>query len=138
RLCAVGQGATDLGDDDIAHHHRPAGQRFAQRGLGRIRLRGVAQQLDDDGGVDGDHLAAGRLWPRTECRASSTESKPSSLNFPRTREMASSTFLLSTMRLPSSSTLSWVPLTRPSASRTALGSVIWPRSATVASMAGVW
>ena len=38
------------------------------------------------------------------------------------------------IRPPSSSTLSWVPLVRPSASRTALGSVIWPRSATVASM----
>ena len=33
-----------------------------------------------------------------------------------------------------SSTFSNVPLVRPSASRTALGSVIWPRSATVASM----
>src|SRR3546814_20641166 len=41
------------------------------------------------------------------------------------------------MRPPSSSTFRMVPLLRPSASRTALGSVIWPRSATVASMANL-
>src|SRR5438105_7798656 len=39
------------------------------------------------------------------------------------------------MRLPSSSTFSSVPFVKPRASRTALGSVIWPRSATVASIA---
>jgi hypothetical protein len=59
-----------------------------------------------------------------------------SLKRPRAREIASSTFLRRMMRLPSSSTFSRVPLVRPSASRTALGRVICPRSATVASIVG--
>src|SRR5690606_30086819 len=80
------------------------------------------EQFHQHRGTDGNHSLA-------------LPSPASSENFPRTREMASSTFLRSTMRLPSSSTLSTLPLVRPSASRTALGRVIWPRSATVASMA---
>jgi hypothetical protein len=72
--------------------------------------------------------------PRMLRMASSVSAKPSSLKRPRALEMASETSLRSTMRAPSSSTLSTVPLVRPRASRTALGRVICPRSATVASI----
>src|SRR5690606_38320764 len=73
--------------------------------------------------------------PRSSRMTSSVLTPSGSLKRPRAREIASSTFLRRMMRPPSSSTLSRVPLVSPRASRTALGSVIWPRSATVASMA---
>src|SRR5690606_15703886 len=66
--------------------------------------------------------------------ASLVSAKPSSLKRPRARDIASSTLLRRIMRPPSNSTFRMVPLLRPSASRTALGRVIWPRSATVASI----
>src|SRR5690606_34135116 len=72
--------------------------------------------------------------PRIVVMASRVSAKPSSLNRPRAREIASSTLLRRIMRPPSSSTLRMVPLLSPSASRTGLGRVIWPRSATVASI----
>src|SRR5690606_26800815 len=119
---AVAQRGTQLRQGRVAQHHAPAGQALAQAGLDRVCPRTVGQQLDQDRRVDRDHPSF--LLPG------------SSANLPRTRESASSTLLRRMMRLPSSSTLSTLPLVNPSASRTALGRVIWPRSATVASIDG--
>src|SRR5690606_5562976 len=101
----------------------------------------VRQQVDQGRRVDGDHRLPSRSFagppgprPRMVVIASPVSAKPSSLKRPRAREIASSTLLRRIMRPPSSSTLRMVPLLRPSASRTALGRVIWPRSATVASI----
>src|SRR5207244_11686168 len=87
-LVAVAQRAADLGDDGVADDDRPARQRIAQRGLGGVGMLGIGEQLDDHGGVDGDHLVS--EWPRATRTASSADSKPSSLNLPRAREIASS------------------------------------------------
>src|SRR5690606_11332300 len=133
-LGAAPEGGAQLGQGGAAHDHAAAHQRLAQAGLDRVGAGAVAEQLDQDRGVDGDHAPPSS---RRRSTASVDDSKPSSANLPRAREMASSTLLRRMMRLPSSSTFSRVPLVSPRASRTGLGSVIWPRSATVASMGGI-
>src|SRR5690606_19437203 len=73
--------------------------------------------------------------PRMARMASSVLAWPSARRKrPRTLRSASLTSLRRMIRPPSSSTLRIVPLVSPRASRTAFGSVIWPRSATVASI----
>src|SRR5690606_2697598 len=126
RFGAVAQARAHLGEGHVADHDPAAAQALAQAGLDRVGAPAVDQQFHQHGGLDRDHSLG---LPGS--------ASASSANLPRTREMASSTCLLSTMRLPSSSTLSTLPLVRPSASRTALGRVIWPRSATVASIAWI-
>src|SRR5690606_23662659 len=128
------QGGAQLGQGGAAHDHPAADQGLPQAGLHRVGAGAVAEQFNQDRGIDGDHCPASS---RRRSTASSDDSKPSRANLPRAREMASSTLLRRMMRLPSSSTFSRVPLVRPRASRTAFGSVIWPRSATVASMGGI-
>src|SRR5690606_30938746 len=120
---AVAKACARLRQGHVAQHHAATGQALAQAGLDRVSTRAVGQQFDQDGRVGRDHPSF--LPPG------------SSANLPRTREIASSTLLRRMMRLPSSSTLSTLPLVNPSASRTALGRVIWPRSATVASIASL-
>src|SRR5690606_13894128 len=133
-LGAPPEGGAQLGQGGAAYDHPSSDQRLAQAGLHRVGTGAVAEQLDQDRGVDGDHAPPSS---RRRSTASVEEAKPSSANLPRAREMASSTLLRRMMRLPSSSTFSRVPLVSPRASRTGLGSVIWPRSATVASMVGL-
>src|SRR5688500_11320523 len=144
---AVAQRAAHLGQGHLATHDRPGDQALAQADFGGIGFRPAGQQVHQHRGIDGDHFppcppSSGTgdspgARPRSAPMASSVLANPwSSRKRPRAREMASSTLLRNTIRPFSSSTFRTLPLLSPSASRTALGKVIWPRSATMTSMAG--